>query len=94
MFLNSFFRLEMVQSDHNHHPRTPNAPFRAARHPRVQNNKTGPIHVRTPVSVGTIKLCFQKIQIQENKQTPQKNQQETKTKEQNRRTKEERGWLK
>ena len=55
MLLNRFFRLEMVKGDPNHHPRTLNAPFRAARHPGVQNNKTGSIHVcgsihvRTPV---------------------------------------------
>ena len=49
MLLNRFFRLEMVKGDPNHHPRTLNAPFRAARHPGVQNNKTGSIHVCTPV---------------------------------------------
>ena len=45
MLLNRFFRLEMVKGDPNHHPRTLNAPFRAARHPGVQTNKTGSIHL-------------------------------------------------
>ena len=49
MLLNRFFRLEMVKGDPNHHPRTLNAPFRAARHLGVQNNKTGSFHVWTPV---------------------------------------------
>ena len=49
MLLNRFFRLEMVKCTHNHDPRTLNAPFRAARHPGLQNNKTGSIHVWTPV---------------------------------------------
>ena len=51
MLLNRFFRLEMVKGDPNHHPRTLNAPFRAARHLGVQNNKTGSFHVWTPVRV-------------------------------------------
>ena len=49
MRLNRFFRLEMVIGTHNHDPRTLNAPFRAARQPGLQNNKTGSIHVWTPV---------------------------------------------
>ena len=51
MLLNRFFRLEMVKGTHNHDPRTLNAPFRAARHPGLQNNKTGSIHVWTPVVI-------------------------------------------
>ena len=54
MLLNRFFRLEMVKGDPNHHPRTLNAPFRAARHPGVQNNKTGSIHVCTPVALNIL----------------------------------------
>ena len=50
MLLNRFFRLEMVKGTHNHDPWTLNAPFRAARHPGLQNNKTGSIHVWTPVT--------------------------------------------
>ena len=41
MLLNRFFRLEMVKGTHNYDPMTLNAPFRAARHPGLQNNNSG-----------------------------------------------------
>ena len=61
MFLNHFFCLEMVKGDPNHHPRTLNAPFRAARHPGVQNNKTGSFHVRSPVESTILEYKIKKM---------------------------------
>ena len=49
MLLNRFFRLEMVKCIHNHDPKTLNVPFRAARHPGVQNKRRGSFHACTPV---------------------------------------------
>ena len=51
MLLNRLLHLEMVKVTHDHDPRTLNTLFRAARHPGLQNNKTGSIHVPTPVGL-------------------------------------------